>query len=194
MATLLGHIDAYDEAAEQWSTYVERFEHFIEANDVPAAKKAAVFLSVIGATTYSLLRSLLAPDKPGDKSYKELVDTLESHFSPKPIIIAERFRFHKRNQEEGETIAQYVAILKKLSEHCEFGAYLQEALRDRLVCGLSKEAIQRKLLTEDNLDFKKAVEMAVAMENGSEGITAFEKLSESACCVCVFTTGGRQML
>ncbi|KAI4887000.1 hypothetical protein NFI96_027939, partial [Prochilodus magdalenae] len=156
MATLLGHIDTYDEAAEQWSTYVERFEHFIEANDVPAAKKAAVFLSVIGATTYSLLRSLLAPDKPGDKSYKELVDTLESHFSPKPIIIAERFRFHKRNQEEGETIAQYVAILKKLSEHCEFGAYLQEALRDRLVCGLREAPplFGREWLRNINLDWR----------------------------------------
>lgn len=49
--------------------YVERFEHFAEANDVPAMKKVAVFLSVIGSTTYGLLRSLLAPDKPGSKQY-----------------------------------------------------------------------------------------------------------------------------
>lgn len=164
MATLLGHIDAYDESSEQWSTYVERFEHFIEANDVPAGKKAAVFLSVIGATTYGLLRSLLAPEKPSSKTYKDLVDTLDGHFSPKPIVIAERFRFHKRNQEEGETIAQYVAVLKKLSEHCDFGAHLQDAMRDRLVCGLNNEAIQRKLLTEEKLDYKKAVDVALAME------------------------------
>ncbi|KAL2077680.1 hypothetical protein ACEWY4_027184 [Coilia grayii] len=164
MAGLLGHIDAYDESSEQWSTYVERFEHFVVANDVPDAKRVAVFLSVIGATTYGLLRSLLAPDKPGSKTYRHLVDTLNSHFSPKPIVIAERFRFHKRNQEEGESVAQYVAVLKKLSEHCDFGAHLQDALRDRLVCGLNNENIQRKLLTEETLTFQRAVDTALSME------------------------------
>ncbi|KAG7524901.1 hypothetical protein JOB18_018792 [Solea senegalensis] len=53
MAELISHIDAFDESMEQWSTYVERFEHFAEAND--------------GATTYGLLHSLLAPDKPESK-------------------------------------------------------------------------------------------------------------------------------
>lgn len=33
MATI-GHIDAFDEAIEQWTTYIERFEHFTNANDI----------------------------------------------------------------------------------------------------------------------------------------------------------------
>lgn len=106
------------------------FQHFAEANDVPAAKKVAVFLSVIGATTYGLPRSLLAPDNPGSKPYADLVKILNEHFSPKPIIIAERFRLHKRNQEEGESVAQYLAILKKLSD-CDFDTSLHDALHDR---------------------------------------------------------------
>uniref|UniRef100_A0A3B3SNE8 CCHC-type domain-containing protein n=1 Tax=Paramormyrops kingsleyae TaxID=1676925 RepID=A0A3B3SNE8_9TELE len=157
MAALLGHIDAFDESTEQWSTYVERFEHFIEANDV-------VFLSVIGAITYRLLRSLLAPEKPGTKMYQDLVDILNAHFSPKPIIITERFRFHKRNQEEGESVVQYVAVLKRLSEHCDFGTHLQDAMRDRFVCGLRNESIQRKLLTEEALTFQRTVDIALSME------------------------------
>ncbi len=164
MAALIGHINAFDESTEQWSTYTERFEHFVDANDVPAEKKVAAFLSVIGATTYGLLCGLLAPAKPGDKSYEDFVKVLKDHFSPKPIVIAERFRFHKRNQEEGESVAQYVAVLKKLWEHCAFGDHLQDALRDRLVCGLSNENIQRKLLTEEALTFQRAVDTAMSME------------------------------
>lgn len=64
--------------------------------------RVAVFLNVIGATTCGLLRSLLAPNKPGSKPYNDLVDILTAHFSSKPIIIAERFRF--RNQDEGESV------------------------------------------------------------------------------------------
>lgn len=55
-------------------------------------------------------------------------------------------------------------MLKKLAEHCEFGYNLNDALRDRLVCGLSSESIQKKLLTESTLTYKKAVDMAMSME------------------------------
>lgn len=163
MATI-GHVDAFDEAIEQWTTYIERFDHFTKANDIDEEKLVPVLLSVMGTKTYSLLCNLIAPDKPGEKTYQEIVMKLSEHYLPKPLIIAERFRFHKRNQQEGETVAQYVAVSKQLSEHCNFGTHLQDALRDRFVCGLNNEAIQKRLLTEAVLTFQKAVEIAVAAE------------------------------
>lgn len=122
------------------------------------------FLSVMGGKTFNLLRSLVQPAKPGDKSYNEIVTILKNHYSPKPLVIAERFRFHKRNQEEGESVAQFVAVLKQLSEHCEFGLSLNDTIRDRLVCGLRSEAIQKRLLTEANLQLDKAIEISTSME------------------------------
>ena len=68
--------------------------------------------------TYSLLRNLTSPNKPSEKDYATLVKLLKDHLSPKPLIIAERFRFHKRNQREGETVTQYIAELRKLAEFC----------------------------------------------------------------------------
>ncbi|KAL7873357.1 hypothetical protein AOLI_G00124280 [Acnodon oligacanthus] len=38
----IGHIDAFDENVEQWTTYVERFEHFVKANDIEEDKKLAM--------------------------------------------------------------------------------------------------------------------------------------------------------
>ena len=92
------------------------------------------------------------------------------HLAPKPLGIAERFRFHKRNQGEEETVAQYVAVLKRLSEYCEFGAYLEDALRDRFVCGLKSETVQKRLLTEKDLTFHKAVEYAVSAETATRDV------------------------
>ena len=85
----------------------------------------------------------MQPDKPGDKSHDEIVTILGNHYSPKPLIIAERSRFHKRNQEEGESVSQFVAVVKRLSEHCEFGLSLNDTIRDRLVCGLCSGAIKK---------------------------------------------------
>ena len=58
----------------------------------------------------------------------------------------------------------YVADLKKLVAHCNFGTNLNEALRDTLVCGLRNVKIQKLLLSEAKLKYSKALEIAIAME------------------------------
>ncbi|CAI5694547.1 unnamed protein product [Oreochromis niloticus] len=168
MAGVIGSIGPFDESTEQWSSYTERFGYFVAANDVQDDKWVPIFLSVIGPKTFNLLRSLLQPAKPGNKSFTEIVDTLTKHFSPKPLVIAERFRFHKRNQEEGESVTMFVASLRKLAEHCEFKDVLNDTLRDRLVCGLRNEAAQKKLLTESDLTLEKAINISVTMEMASK--------------------------
>ena len=57
-----------------------------------------------------------------------------------------------------------MADLKKLAAHCNFGGNLNEALRDKLVCGLRNVQIQKRLLSEAKLKYSKALEIAVAME------------------------------
>ena len=54
--------------------------------------------------------------------------------------------------------------LKRLALNCEFGAFLEEALRDRLVCELKNIQIQKNLLAERELTFKKALETMQSME------------------------------
>ncbi|XP_057202332.1 uncharacterized protein K02A2.6 [Triplophysa rosa] len=147
--------------------YCERIEQYFAANDIDVNKRVSVLLSAIGGKAYALLRSLTAPVKPAELSFDNIVKVMQEHLAPKPLLIAERFRFHKRNQNEGESIAAYVAELKKLSEHCQFGDGLNDALRDRLVCGIVNESTQKRLLTEADLTFKCAVEIAVAMETAA---------------------------
>jgi len=91
-------------------------------------------LTILGAKTYLLLRNLVAPLLPQDKSFYDLVAVLK----PKPLIIAERFHFHKHHQAIGDSIADYMAELKKLTTHCRFGDHCDEELWNRLVCGLRK--------------------------------------------------------
>ena len=48
-------------------------------------------------------------------------------------------------------------------KHCDFHDQLEEMIYC-LVCGVNNERIQRQLLAESQLDFKKALELATAME------------------------------
>ena len=48
MVGTLGRVKEFDGNKDDWQQYVERLEHFFQANDVDGAeKKRAVFLSVI---------------------------------------------------------------------------------------------------------------------------------------------------
>ena len=62
---------------------------------------------------------------------------------------------------------QYDADLTNISEHCEFNDQLEKMLRDQLLCGVNDERIQRRLLGESQLRFKKAVELATGMETAN---------------------------
>lgn len=62
-----------------------------------------------GKQTYTLLRSLLVPAKPSDKSFQDIANTLKCHFDPKPLVIVERFYFHRQDQAEVESISDYLA-------------------------------------------------------------------------------------
>ena len=71
----------------------------------------------------------------------ESTAALKKHFEPKRVVIAERFHFHKRNQAMGESIADYDAAFRRLATHCKFGNHLEDALRNRFVCGIRNEAV-----------------------------------------------------
>ena len=86
---------------------------------------------------------------------------MKNHLQSRPLV--ERFTFHSRNRKDGESVAVYVAELRKLTEHCGFGDTLNDMLRDRLVCGINDGGIHR-LLSEPDLTYKKSLDLAQAME------------------------------
>ena len=82
------------------------------------------------------MRSLVSPTKPCDKIYAELCETLEKHVCPKPSKIVQRYKFNTCVGRKGDSVSTYIADLRKLSEHCEYGAILGVMIRDRIVCGI----------------------------------------------------------
>ena len=150
--------------SDSLTAYIERVNLLFTANDIPTEKRVAVFLSVIGGKTYEPLCNLVLPKLPDSLKYSELVEVFKQHYEPKPLVIAEWFHFHRRNQTASESVPEYMAELRRLSTNCDFKAYLDQALRDRLVCGLRNEGIQCRLLAEADLTLKRALDLALGME------------------------------
>ena len=94
---------------------------------------------------------------------------MKAHREPKPSVVVLHYQFNSRQRATSETVAEYVAALRRLAEHCSFGDTLDEMLRDRFVCGIADSVVQKRLLSESDLTFTKAVSIAQAAELADKG-------------------------
>ncbi|XP_070546601.1 uncharacterized protein [Ptychodera flava] len=163
-----GRIDAFDDSLETWSAYARRLTHYFNANQVPQDRKVSCLLSLLGPTVYGTLENLIFPALPTSKQFEEIVEILENHYEQKPLLVHERFTFWYRNQKESESIKAYTCELRRLSKTCKLVHFLDQALRDKLVCGLRTFSIQKRLLQEDDISFEKAMQIAISMESADK--------------------------
>ena len=77
-------------------------------------------------------------------------------------------------------MATYVSELRSLAEFCNFGQTLEVMLRDRIVCGINDDAIQRRLLTEPGLTYKKSLEIAQNLEATSQNMRELHPTTTSS--------------
>ncbi|XP_065190667.1 uncharacterized protein K02A2.6-like [Sycon ciliatum] len=162
---LLGNLGPFTSTdADDWESYLARLDQFYKANKIEDGRKKSVFLTVVGESVFRLLVTLIAPATLDDKSLSELRQTLTAHFSPKRLTIAERYKFWSRSQQASESFHDYAAELRRLAKTCDFGNGLEDAIRDRFVCGIRDAVVCKKLLTIDALTLETALKTAAAQE------------------------------
>ena len=139
-----------------WDNYsiVARLEHFDEKF------KTAMFLSDIGEDAIEIFDGMDFTPESDRQVRNKVVGKFEEFCIGETNETYERFIFNRRNQEENESIDQYVTILRKLAQTCNFCGCLQDSLiRDRLVLGITDESIRKKLLQEKKLSLSRAVDI-----------------------------------
>lgn len=63
-AATIGHVEPFDEKDDDGEWYIERFELFVQCNNIIEAKKVPTLLTIIGKDTYEILKDLCTPTKP----------------------------------------------------------------------------------------------------------------------------------
>ena len=167
MSGLLGKIDHFDPELEDWFQYIEQLGEFFEANRIVGeeskAKTQLTFLSVVWPSPYKLLQSILSPVKPSEKIFEEPLQ-------PPLSEVMQHFRFNTRSQKPGESVATYVAELKRLAEFCNYGVSLDKIIQYRLVSGIIDHNIQKRLLSETVLMYTQALEIAQGVEEAEKNL------------------------
>lgn len=160
----IGKIEQFDVSSKKWAAYIRRVEQFMALNAIKSELQVATLVTLVGEATYDLMCDLCAPDDPEKKTFTELVKTVGDHLEPKRSEIAERHIFRQRRQNGGESLGDYLQVLKHLASTCSFKTTLEENLRDQFVSGLVSDDMRSRLFAEPSLTYKRAVELAFALE------------------------------
>ena len=112
---------------------------------------------------------------------RESVAVLKAKFLCNPLtnVIIERQKFNTRFQEALEPVQNFITALKILADACEIRTLKKTLIRDRIVCGVSSDALRKQLLKERDLTLHKAVQL-----NASDNRPALpQSLTKQACTV-----------
>nr|XP_019563376.2 uncharacterized protein LOC109431596 [Aedes albopictus] len=176
---MFGHMEPFV-VGEKFDEYVSRLEQFFLVNEVPNNKKVPMLVTMAGPSLYSIASRICSPDDPCTKTYAQLIALLKKHLAPTVNVVAERYKFRKCEQSSSQTISDFIIELKAQSQSCAYNAFLQEALRDQFVAGVSNSNLRTKLLTEANLTFERACEIARSWEAAEQESKAMQGASKIA--------------
>ena len=143
-----GSLREFDPIKESIEDFKECFEFYCLTNNFwsegnHAWRKKALFITLLGQETYAKWKILTSPTPVADLTLDAIMEHLIRHYQSQTIEIAERFKFFKRLQKKGESITEFMVELQRLAKMCNFGNYLNTAIRDQFICGLSDTKCQK---------------------------------------------------
>lgn len=119
-----------------------------------------MFSSVIGEDALEIFDGMDFTQDTDNRVLNRVVRKFEEFCIGETNKTYERFIFNRRDQEENESIDQYVTVLRKLAQTCNFSGCLHDSLiQDRLVLGIRNESIWKKLLQEKTPSLSRAIDI-----------------------------------
>ncbi|XP_073822160.1 uncharacterized protein [Musca autumnalis] len=170
---LLPPFESFDDKKESFRLYRQRFENYLTMKGVFNNKTTChqMLINSIGSTHYKLLVSIVAPKLVTEIEYDDLIKKLEEHLCPNKNILVTQHRFLSTYQREDQTIADYVALLRRDTNECNFVSTCDCKadisnifLRAQFIRGINDNSIREHLLQSDEAEFDKIIQKALSLE------------------------------
>ncbi|UYV70824.1 K02A2.6-like [Cordylochernes scorpioides] len=150
----------------EWPNWIKRFERFRKASELKSKKEEEqvnALIYILGEKAEDALISFNLTEIEIN-NYETVVKKFEEHFIGKRNVIFERAQFNRRYQQDGEAVEEYIRVLHKMAENCNYGSLKEEMIRDRIVVGVKNLQLSEKLQLEPNLTLERAIQAACQTE------------------------------
>ena len=140
----------------------------------------------VGLRIYNTLQFLPPED---NEDVETVMRKFDGYIIGEINVTYERYVFNKRAQQIGESIEDYVSVLRNLASTCGFCDCLGESLiRDRMILGVSDNNVRKLLLQKRNLSLKECIDICRSAESTSNQLQKIEQ-SESISKIKVSKKG-----
>lgn len=174
-----------ENAEDHWVHWYQTFTNFLEESNPGSTNdnlKLRLLVNYISPYIYKSISNTT--------TFDEAVSILKARYiRPKHEIYA-RHVLASRYQKSGESVDQYLQVLKELSKPCSFAAVSSEQnqndyIRDAFIRGLLCPTIRQRLLESTTLTLSEAFERARSLELAQNQSEAFSKPYSNINCVKV---------
>lgn len=200
--TTIGHLPIYDANQHKFMSWYGQFEEYCMLNNIGEEpvdehgqirpghnRRRALFLTHVGSRAFEVLTAAVAPQIPRNFSIPDLSALICQKFEDPGLEESNRILFHARNQQDNESVFDYISVLQTMACSCNFGAAYDMTMKSRLIAGIRHVDTKAKLLSTD-INFDRAKEIAINDDRLRMHMRILASQSQSANSVSV--RGGHQ--
>ena len=165
------------DADKQWQHWFRTFNNFLQSLSQLEPDKLNMLINYIAPSTYGYIAD--------SATYEDAIGILQGlYVKPKNEVFA-RHQLATCKQEQGQSLDQYLCVLKARAKECNFKAVTAEqnrddAIRDAFITGLTSNDIRQRLLEQKSLDLQTAYDQARSLELAHQHSASFATISTAS--------------
>ncbi|XP_057290719.1 uncharacterized protein LOC130613381 [Hydractinia symbiolongicarpus] len=152
---------------EHWKKWKQELEFYLVATEKDSKSmkvKSSILLTCIGPQGREIYNTFSFNDDEEAMDFDLIINKFNEYFLPKRNITLLRHKFFTYKQKEGQSFAEFVIQLKKLSKDCEFNDLRESLMRDVIIVGVSDDRLRERMLREPDLNLDKALQLGNSAE------------------------------
>jgi len=165
-------------AASVFKYWIATFESFLQAVEIGQAaigpservNRRGLLVNFLTPSVYQYIEDC--------ETYEAAVAELKRVYVKTKNDVFARHLLATRRQLPGESLQQFLQVLKTISKDCSFRAvtaeqYRSELVRDAFINGLASAAVRQRLLERDDLTLEAALEQAYSLERAQQQSSSY---------------------
>ena len=163
--------------AENWRRWEQRFQLYMTASgalDKEETVKIAILLHTVSEEALEVYNTLTIIPDGDEETMEEVLQAFTDYCSPQKNVVFERHQFWSHAMSAGISVDRFITELRQKSKDCEFGRNEDDMIRDKLVFSINDIRLKERLLRDNALTLRRAMDTCRSAELAKSQIQAMQ--------------------
>ena len=142
--------------AEEWRRWEKSFRIYYAASELhskPIATQIAILLNCAGEEARDIFDNFSISLDDENLTTDIVLDRYKVFCNPRRRPVFDTYKFWQRQQAVGELFDKWLTELRLTANNCDFGAFKDRLLRDKILFGTNDETARQRMLEEEGRSY-----------------------------------------